>query len=63
MKNHPSGDPDVNREHIKKQRKGDQELSEKPGMPPEREENGAGRPGTGRPDAEEGVGTVQNQRR
>jgi hypothetical protein len=51
--NHPSGDPEVNQEHIKKQRKGDRELAEKPGASP----------GTGRPDAEEGVGTVQNQKR
>lgn len=63
-KNHPSGDPNVNLEHIKKQRKGDRELAEKPGMSPDQVENpGAGKPGTGRPDAEEGVGTVQNQKR
>lgn len=50
---HPSGDPDVNRQHIKKQRKGDKELTEKPGPSP----------GSGRPDAEEGAGTEQNQKR
>jgi hypothetical protein len=59
MADHPSGDPSVNLEHIRKQRKGDQELAEKPGTKPRR----ADKPATGRPDAEEGVGTVQNQKR
>jgi hypothetical protein len=35
MAGHPSGDPKIVREHIEKQRKGDQELSESAGPPPE----------------------------
>ena len=63
-RNHPSGDPEVNAEHIDKQRKGDKELAgHKPGPDPKHERERNETPGQGRPDAEEGVGTVQNQRR
>ena len=35
MAGHPSGDPEIVRQHIEKQRKGDQELAENRGAPPE----------------------------
>jgi len=35
MAGHPSGDPKIVRQHIEKQRKGDQEMAENPGPPPE----------------------------
>lgn len=35
MAGHPSGDPKIVREHIEKQRKGDEELAESPGPSPE----------------------------
>ena len=35
MAGHPSGDPKIVREHIEKQRKGDEELAENAGPPPE----------------------------
>lgn len=61
MGTHPSGDKELNRQHIRKQREGDKELAEnKPGPSADEEPRV---PGKGRPDAEEGVGTVQNQRR
>jgi hypothetical protein len=58
MQDHPSGNPDLVRQHKQKQRLGDQELAENPN----RNDNRPA-PGEGKPDAEEGVGTVQNQKR
>lgn len=54
---HPSGNPELIEQHKKIQHKGDREISQ--GSPePDRPA-----PGRGKPDKEEGVGTVQNQKR
>lgn len=65
MADHKQGDREVNAQHIRKQRQGDQELAgQKPGLSDQEVRSvGARKPGTGRPDAEEGVGTVQQQKR
>jgi hypothetical protein len=63
MQNHPSGNPDLIRQHKdKQQRVGDQELDEK-ARPSEGRQNKPQPPGRGKPDPEEGVGTIQNQKR
>jgi hypothetical protein len=58
---HPSGNPKLVKQHKEIQRKGDRELAEGASDPghsaPERV------PGKRRPDAEEGVGTVQQKKR
>jgi hypothetical protein len=58
---HPSGNPKLVKQHKEIQRKGDRELAEGASDPghsaPERV------PGKGKPDAEEGVGTVQQKKR
>jgi hypothetical protein len=64
MADHPSGNPDLVRQHKEKQREGDEELGQKSGLSKDEVKNREARPiGTGKPDAEEGVGTVQNQAR
>lgn len=63
MPGHPSGDRELNRQHIDKQRQGDKELAgNKPGPAPGEAED-ALPPGRAHPDAEEGTGTTRNQRR
>jgi hypothetical protein len=59
MQDHPSGNPDLVSQNKKKRRIGDKDLA------PTSDEDGNKRPapGKGKPDAEEGVGTVQNQKR
>jgi hypothetical protein len=59
---HPSGNPDLIRQHKHKQRIGDKELDEK-SRPSEGRTDKPPTLGKGKPDAEEGVGTVQNQKR
>ena len=58
---HPSGNPKIIKQYKEIQRKGDRELEKGASDPghsaPERV------PGKGKPDAEEGVGTVQQQKR
>jgi hypothetical protein len=58
---HRSGNPQLVEQHKNIQREGDKELAQggvDPGhSAPER------KPGRGKPDKEEGVGTVQNQKR
>ena len=58
MQDHPSGNPDLVRQHEKKQRIGDDELAQH-----SEQDRNRPAPGKGKPDAEEGVGTVQNQKR
>jgi hypothetical protein len=61
-RNHPSGDADVNRQHIERQNKGDRELAgatRKTGAKQGHERE----PAKGRPDREEGQGTTRDQRR
>jgi hypothetical protein len=58
MQDHPSGNPDLVRQHKERQRIGDRELAQNSDQDDKRPV-----PGKGKPDAEEGVGTVQNQKR
>jgi hypothetical protein len=63
MARHPSGNPDLIKQHIEHQQEGDEELGQDSAPAEERSKRRAKKPGTGRPDAEEGTGTVRNQRR
>jgi len=53
MSDHPTGNPEAIKPHRQKQREADQELS--------KVNIDAPTPGKGRPDKEEGVGTVQRR--
>jgi len=57
---HPSGNPELLEQHKKLQRKGDREIAQGSSPAPDPDHPA---PGRGRPDKEEGVGTVQNQKR
>ena len=64
MDDHPSGNPQLIRQHKEKQREGDENLGQKKGMSADEVKNRGAKPvGKGKPDAEEGLGTVQNQKR
>lgn len=56
---HPSGNPDLIEQHKKIQQKGDREISQGTSAP----DPDSPVPGKGKPDKQEGVGTVQNQKR
>jgi len=53
MPDHPTGNPELIKQHRQKQREADQELS--------KVNTDAPTPGKSRPDKEEGVGTVQRR--
>ncbi len=61
---HPSGNRDLINQHKGKQKEGDRDLGQKKGMTPDEVKNRGAIPvGRGKPDAEEGTGTMQNQKR
>jgi hypothetical protein len=60
MAKHPEGNPAINRQHIEKQREGDEELEGGRTMSQQEEEEGAKTPGQFRPGREAGVGVTKS---
>jgi len=60
MAKHPEGNKAINRQHIEKQREGDEELAGGRTMSEQEEEEGSKTPGEFRRDREDGVGVTKS---